>query len=337
MFTNSTPQRSALALALVAGCVLAARAPRSGEVELGEGRHAYVWSQDWSAKTAGTNLGNTHGCVLVDGRGRVLVNTDTADAVVAFSPEGERLAAFGGEDLAGGLHGMALVVEDGRELIYATHTGRGEVLALTLDGEVLWRVGWPEASGLYAGPHEYHPTSVAVAPDGRFFVADGYGKSWIHQYDAERTWVRAFGGPGSEPGKLATPHGIWIDTRGERPLLLVADRENRRIQRFDLEGAFVDVFATDLERPCHMHPWGADLAVPELAGGVAVLDAEGALVTRLGANPDPALRAQNGVARARWAAGELLAPHCATFDAAGNLYVLDWNAHGRVSKLVRAR
>jgi glucose/arabinose dehydrogenase len=232
---------------------------------------------------------------------------------------------------------MALAEEAGRQVLYAAHTGRGEVLALTLDGEVLWRVGWPETSGLYAGAGEYRPTSVAVAPDGGFFVADGYGKSWIHRYDAGRSWVRAFGGPGSEPGKLATPHGIWVDTRGERPLLLVADRENRRIQRFDLEGEFVDVLATDLERPCHMHPWGDDLAVPELAGGVAILDAQGSLVTRLGANPDPALRAQNGVGRERWAAGELLSPHCATFDASGNLYVLDWNAHGRVSKLVRAR
>lgn len=336
MFPKPTPQRSALLVALTAGCMLAARAPRTDEVRLGAGGHAYVWSSAWSAKTAETALGNTHGCVLVDSRGRVLINTDGADSVVVFSPEGERLAAFGAE-LAGGLHGMVLRVEDGREVLYATHTGRSEALKLTLEGEVLWRVGWPEASGHYAGAGEYRPTSIAVAPDGGFFVADGYGKSWIHQYDAERKWLRAFGGPGSEPGKLATPHGLWIDTRGERPLLLVADRENRRIQRFDLAGEFVDVFAEDLERPCHMFPHGDDLAVPELAGGVAILGPDGALLARLGANPDPSRRAQNGVAREQWAAGELIAPHCATFDAAGNLYVLDWNAHGRVSKLVRAR
>lgn len=336
MSLQPTPLRSALVMALVAGLVLAARAPRTDEVRLGAGSHAYVWSSDWSAKTAETTLGNTHGCVLVDSRGRVLVNTDGTDAVVAFSPEGEKLAGFGAE-LAGGLHGMVLRVEDGRELLYATHIGRSEALKLTLEGEVLWRVGWPEASGLYSGPDEYRPTSIAVAPGGGFFVADGYGKSWIHQYDAQRNWVRAFGGPGSEPGKLATPHGLWLDTRGERPLLLVADRENRRIQRFDLEGKFVDVFAKDLERPCHMHPFGDDLAVPELAGGVAILDREGVLLTRLGANPDPSRRAQNGVGPQLWAAGELIAPHCATFDAAGNLYVIDWNAHGRVSKLVRAR
>jgi hypothetical protein len=336
LLLTPTPKRSALLAALAAGCVIAARAPRSDEVRLGAGSQTYVWSTAWSAKTAETQLGNTHGCVQVDSRGRVLVNTDGTDAVVVFSPEGERLAGFGAE-LAGGLHGMQLRVEDGREVLYATHTGRSEALKLSLEGEVLWRVGWPEASGHYANAGEYRPTSIAVAPDGGFFVADGYGKSWIHQYDAERRWVRAFGGPGSESGKLATPHGLWIDTRGERPLLLVADRENRRIQRFDLQGEFVDVLAVDLERPCHMHAFGDDLAVPELAGGVAILDAKGALQVRLGANPDPSRRAQNGVGRELWAAGELIAPHCAAFDAAGNLYVLDWNAHGRVSKLVRAR
>lgn len=335
LFHPPIRRRAALAAALAAGCVLAARAPRTDQVRLGAERHTYLWSDEWSAATESVRLGNTHGCVLVDAQGRVLVNTDGAEAVVVFSPQGEKLASFGAE-LAGGLHGMQLCNEEGREVLYAVHTGRGEALKLSLAGEVLWRVGWPEASGHYANAGEYRPTSIAVAPDGGFFVADGYGKSWIHQYDAQRNWVRAFGGPGSEPGQLATPHGLWIDTRGERPLLLVADRENRRIQRFDLDGTFVDVFARDLERPCHMAPHGDDLAVPELAGGVAILDRKGALVVRLGANPDPARRAQNGIGRELWKAGELIAPHCATVDAAGNLYVLDWNAHGRLSKLVRA-
>ena len=133
MSTKPILSRSALAIALTGGCLLAARAPRIDEVKLGAGQHAFVWSESWSAKTAETQLGNTHGCVLVDSAGRVLVNTDTADAVVVFSPEGERLAAFGGEELAGGLHGMALVRQGDGEVLYATHTGRGEVLVEVME------------------------------------------------------------------------------------------------------------------------------------------------------------------------------------------------------------
>jgi hypothetical protein len=327
--------RLGLLAALGAGCMLAARAPRTDEVTLGTGDHTYTWSNAWSAAAAATPLGNTHGCVLVDARGRVLVNTDTADAVVIFSPEGERLGGWG-KELAGGLHGMALVKEGEREFLYAAHTGRHEALKLTLEGEIVWSVGWPQASGHYGSADEYLPTSVAVRADGGFYVADGYGKSWIHQYDAGRNYVRSFGGPGHEPGKLSTPHGLWIDTRGAQPVLLVADRENGRLQRFDLEGRFLDVAAAGLERPCHVHQRGDELAVPELAGGVVILGADDRVIVRLGQNPDPARRAQNGVPASDWAPGEFLSPHCASFDAEGNLYVLDWNALGRISKLVRA-
>jgi DNA-binding beta-propeller fold protein YncE len=211
------------------------------------------------------------------------------------------------------------------------------VLGATLDGEILWTIPWPEKSGVYANAGEYLPTSVAVASDGAIYVADGYGKSWIHEFDRERKYVRTFGGPGSEVGKLATPHGLWLDTRGGAPVLLVADRENHRLQSFDLEGKSLGVVATDLRRPCHMHQRGGELVVADLAGRITLLDAKNKVTAHLGDNPDPALRAQYGVPREKWRDGEFLAPHCATFDAQGNVYVVDWNHLGRVTKLARAK
>ncbi len=327
-----SPWLAALALLSFA----AARPFQDEPVLLGEGQHRYAWVRGWGELEGGRRLGNTHGCLVVDAQGRVYANTDTEDAVVVFSAEGEWIASWG-KELAGGLHGMALCRQDGREYLYLTHTGRHEVLKATLDGEILWTAGWPQESGLYASADEYLPTSIAVRPDGGFYVADGYGKSWIHQYDAERRYLRSFGGPGSEPGKLNTPHGIWLDTRGSQPVLLVADRENERLQSFDLDGAFLAVVATGLKRPCHGHPHGAELAVPELSGGVAILDAEGRLLTRLGENVDPGKRANHGVPPEQWTPGQFTAPHCARFDAFGNLFVLDWSAAGRVSKLERRR
>lgn len=321
------------ALALM---LLAAADPFDEPVILGEGSHRYAWIEDWGVLPEGEHLGNTHGCVLVDARARVYANTDTENAVVVYGPDGARVASWG-KELAGGLHGMALVEEDGTEFLYMTHLGRHAALKATLEGEVLWSVGWPEASGKYENEGQYNPTSIAVRPDGGFYVADGYGKSWIHQYDAERNWVRCFGGPGSEPGQLKTPHGIWLDTRGDEPVLLVADRENNRLQTFDLDGGFLAVVAEDLRRPCHVHQLGDELVVPELAGGVVLLDGENRFITRLGENTDPKKRANNGVAAADWTVGEFTAPHCATFDTQGNVYVLDWNFLGRVTKLERQK
>ena len=336
MPSRPTARRAIVPAGLALLALAAARPFQDEPVVLGEGACSFEWVRGWGGALAGGGLGNTHGCVLVDRRGRVLVNTDTAEAVVVFSAEGEKLASWG-EQLAGGLHGMALVEQGGEEFLYLAHAGRHQVLKATLDGEILWTVGWPEESKLYAAQDEYKPTSVAVRPDGGFYVADGYGKSWIHQYDAERHYLRSFGGPGSEPGQLSTPHGLLLDVRGEQPVLLVADRENGRLQSFDLDGMFLAIVATDLKRPCHVHQRGKQLVVPELAGGVVLLDEGNRLIARLGENPDPARRANNGVTVEHWTDGQFLSPHCATFGPAGEVYVLDWNASGRVTKLVPRR
>jgi hypothetical protein len=67
--------------------------------------------------------------------------------------------------------------------------------------------------------------------------------SWIHKYDKEHKYLKSFAGPGSEPGKCRTPHGLLLDTRVTPPVLLVADRENGRLQSFDLDGKFLSVIA----------------------------------------------------------------------------------------------
>ena len=132
--------------------------------------------------------------------------------MLVFEADGTFVSSWGAE-LKAGLHGMTLVREGDEEFLYLTHTGRHEVLKTTLAGEVLWTIGYPEASGIYESAATYKPTSVAVCPDGRFFVTDGYGTSWIHEYSAEHEYVRSIGGPGKEAGQYRTPHGIDLDRR----------------------------------------------------------------------------------------------------------------------------
>lgn len=312
----------------------ACAAPLPDGPRLGVEPHRYVWVHDWLQVPGGGDLGNTHGEIVVDRSGLLYLNTDTERAVMVYRPDGSFVRAWGSE-FANGLHGMCLADEGGRQVLWFTHFNRHEVVKATLEGEVLWRTGAPLASGHYENEEQFRPTSVAVAPDGRVFVADGYGQNWVHRYAADGTWLGSFGGPGSDPGRFATCHGIWIDTRRDVPEVLVADRENHRLQRFDLEGRFLGVIEGMLRRPCKIQQQGEYLVVPDLAGRVTVLDGENRLVAQLGDNPDPALRAENGVPRERWNDGEFLAPHSAAWDKTGNLYVMDWNAHGRITKLQR--
>lgn len=333
---NPAASRIALGFALALAFVAARRAPQedaASAVVLGEGAHRYRWVSHWAQVPEEKELGNTHGSIAVDSEGRIYVNTDTERAVMVFEPDGRFVRAFGAE-WKGGLHGMRLLRDaDGTEFLLVAHIGRGEVARLSLAGQVAWTLGCPMESGLYADASEYHPTSAALAPDGRLYVADGYGKSWIHVYGADRTYLRSFGGPGSEPGKLATPHGLWIDTRGESPRLLVADRENHRVQAFDLDGKLLGVLEVELRRPCSFYQRGDELVIADLAGRVTILDREDHLVEHLGDQPNEGLRAQNGVPREQWTDGLFLAPHSAAWDARGDLYVMDWNFLGRVTKL----
>ena len=90
------------------------------------------------------------------------------------------------------------------------------------------------------GKKKYSPTNLAIAPNGDIYVGDGYGSSYINQYDKQgrihpnlrRARVR-------KPGKLSCPHGIIVDTRGKQPVLTVADRTNKRLQHFTLDGKHI--------------------------------------------------------------------------------------------------
>jgi hypothetical protein len=302
---------------------------------MGRSPHAYQWVPDWLQLPEGQEeLGNTHGEIVIDRAGNLYFNTDTEQAVMVFDSEGRFLRSWGAE-FGSGLHGMQCVEEEDGEYLYFVHFGKHEFVKATLSGDIVWRMGFPEDSEIYEDETQFRPTSIAVAPDGSFFVADGYGMHWVHQYDADRKWVRSIGGPGSNPGQFNTPHGVWVDTRGEEPRLIVADRENHRLQQFDMDGQLLGIVEGMLRRPCKIQQQGEYLVIPDLAGRVTILDGSNSLVTHLGDNPDVSRRANNGVDQSEWVNGEFLAPHSALWDASGNLYVMDWNRHGRISKLRR--
>jgi len=325
--------RRLLALPLLVALSWLTAASVDDRILMGAESHRYAWSSGWGASQEG-EYGNTHGCVAVDSAGRIWFNTDTEKALIVLNRDGSVHKAFG-KEFAGGLHGMTIRTEGEEEYVYLAHTSRQEVIKATMDGEVVWKIGIPTESGHYPDPNRYRPTDVSVAPDGSVFVADGYGSSWVHKFSSEGKYLLSIGGPGTEPGKFRTPHGLFVDDRGEEPVLLVADRENGRMQVFDLDGNHKQVVKGMLRRPCNVVPSGKDLVIPDLAGRVTILNEKYELICQLGDQPEPGLRANNGVARDKWADGNFTAPHGAAADTEGNIYVVDWNFLGRITRLER--
>ncbi|MFT5285741.1 MAG: hypothetical protein ACI8TQ_001908 [Planctomycetota bacterium] len=305
-------------------------------VLLGSGEHRYEWEQAWPASPNDQLLGATHGGIVFGDDGHTLVATESKRGILVFDADGQLIRNFG-EAFARGNHGMHLVEQDGQEFLVLAHIRLRRVIAITLEGEPLWNLEAPDAGDMYDEERVFRPTSVAYAPDGRLYVADGYGQSFVHIYDRERNYLRSIGGFGTAPGQFNVPHGLIIDTRGDEPRLLVADRGNGRIQSFTLDGELLGQLDVKLRRPCSIAERDGDLVIADLDGRVTILDEQDQLVTHLGDNEDVAQRGKFIIERKTWKNGAFLSPHHAAWNDAGDLFVLDWNKFGRVTKLKRLK
>jgi hypothetical protein len=162
-------------------------------------------------------------------------------------------------------------------------------------------------------------------------VADGYGKSFIHQYDKRARYIRSFGGKGKEPGQTDCPHGLMVDTRSTKPSLVVADRSNRRLQYFTLDGKHAGFVTDELRAPCHFHTRDKIMVIPDLESRVTLFDQNNKLIAHLGDGGSYA--GIRDKPRDQFIPGKFVAPHSAYFDHDGNIFIVEWVEVGRVTKL----
>ena len=287
----------------------------------------------FDAKPDDQLLGPCHGGVVIDRAGQIYVTTDTKRGIVIFSPEGKFLRAVGPSHV----HGLELQVENGVEYIYGARPSEHEVVKLKLDGSQEWAIHFPEKAGIHKEAKEFNPCAVTVAPDGSIFIADGYGSNYVFKLDKDRKFVKAFGGPGEEEGKFKTCHGIALDTRQEKPLLFVCNRNNNRVEYWDLDGNFIKVIQKNLRMPAAVHIRGDYALVPELQGRVTVLNKDGSIAAQLGDNPDEKQRANFSLPQDQWKDGICNSPHGASMDKDDNLIVSEWSKFGHLHKFTRAK
>lgn len=283
----------------------------------------------FTAQPDNKQLGPVHGGVAVDREGNVYVSTDTDRGILVFAPDGKYVRCFGPTHI----HGLFLTREHDGEYLYAARPDFNEVQKIKTDGTVAWKMGYPEASGIYSKADEFHPTNIVALPDGTIFVADGYGKNWIHKYDRDRKYIKSFGGPGGMPaedGKFNRCHGLAVDTRGKTPQLIVCNRESGRVEQWDTNGNLVQILQRGLRMPAAVNVKGDYIAIAELQGRVTILGKDNSIIAQVGDNPNTSQRANFGLEPAQWTEGICNSPHGISFDKAGNIVVSEWSQFGRM-------
>ena len=90
--------------------------------------------------------------------------------------------------------------------------------------------------------------------------------------------------------------------------------------------------------PANAETWKNLMVVPELHARVTLLNEKNEVVARLGADVERITAKDGGSIRgdaSQWIAGKFVHPHDACFAEDGSIYVAEWVATGRVTKLKR--
>jgi DNA-binding beta-propeller fold protein YncE len=207
----------------------------------------------------------------------------------------------------------------------------------TSDGEVLMTLGERGVEKpRHTGEPFNSPTHVAIDPrNGDWFVSDGYRNSSVHRFDETGKHIMSWGESGSGPGQFALPHNICMVGEDR---VLVADRENYRLQMFTVDGEFI------LEKRVHKPQalfagTGNDTNI-YVAEGRPPLVMEGVL--RLGKRVAVLDRDLNelvsiGNEMSGQAPDQFISPHAMAVDSEGSIYVAEVSYNGLGSRLEPAR
>ncbi|HKR82802.1 MAG TPA: hypothetical protein VJS37_01435 [Terriglobales bacterium] len=340
-------RRTFISVAAVAAGAPAVSAEASSEtrgsamstVLTGNGEWTYEVVRGWGSLPSGTTFGGTHGAIAQDKAGQIYVSTQSTTGVLVYGRDGRLIKTIASAYPE--IHSLVHTEEHGEEFFYST-VQKGTAaenwlfVKLRTDGTVALKITAPPEAG-FKSPNEWRLTAAVPAPDGSIFIANGYGDSRIFRFDKSGNYKGSFAEKGKLAGQLDCSHGLTLDPRYDQPLLLICDRENRRLCHFDLDGKYVRTVTEHLRRPCQVSLQGDYALVSELEGRVTILDRDNVPVAFLGDNPEKTQWAKYELDPHDIHAGVFSAAHGCFMDSEVNIFVSDWNQTGRVTKLARRK
>ena len=199
--------------------------------------------------------------------GRCLRNSCTGRSeppVLKLDPSGRLLKTWG-VGMFDFPHGFDV---DDEGNVWASDQRGHQVFKWDSEGELLMTIG---QKGMQGDPPRLltQPTDLVVAPNGNIFVTEGHGQGGnrVSKYSRDGRFIMSWGTTGSGVGEFIVPHTIALDSQGR---VFVGDRMNNRIQIFDQQGNFLDVWyqfgrpsgiaisADDMIYVADSESWGTD-------------------------------------------------------------------------------
>ena len=328
---NFIKQSALAASALTIGAPVHAR--NKGDVVLGQNDKRYKLDTNWGKLDfAQYPVKDCHEMVQ-DSKGRIILLTnETHNNVIIYDKSGKLLTTWGKE--YPGAHGLTLFNENGTEVLFICDNNRHQVIKTTLDGRVLLTLDYPKETGQYTKAEEYIPTETAIAANGDIYVADGYGKDFVIQYDSNGKYIRHFGGRGNTDAHLLNAHGVCIDYRDKTTAtLIVTSRQQNAFKRYTMEGKYLNTVALPGAWVCRPVINGDHLYAAVLqsnsnlwkqSGFITVLDKDFKVVSNL-AGSEP-IYTDGKLAEMQQTNAVFQYPHDVCIDDEQNMYVAQWNS-----------
>ena len=261
---------------------------------VGNGKYTYHVNENWAVAPAHVEM--KPAALAVDSQDHVFCfNRSNEHPVVIFDRDGRFLSSWG----AGLFRFPHAIRIDAQDRVWLTDEHHGQFMQFTSDGKLLRTIGvkgnksdtgvdaddftstaWRKVT--HGGAPFNLPTDIVELPNGDIYITDGYGNARVHKFSPEGKHLFSWGEPGTAPGQFNLPHGIWYDRRGR---LLVADRENDRVQVFDPDGKLLHIWPAKLIGPAFFYVDAEDIVyIPEHNGGmVSILTLDGERLARWGA------------------------------------------------------
>ncbi len=274
--------------------------------------------------------------------GQIVFESPGGRAFIILNPKDETFIKVDVD--AAILHGITVVANSSDDSFWICDPGgtdAAQVLLVNRKGEVVRTISRPNTKA--GDAVTWKPTTLAIVDEegpykGDIWIGDGYGESLVHRIKANGSSETFDGSSTSQV--FNCPHGILIDTRGPQSLVVIADRRNKRIVFFTLDGEYVKSVSSDcMIGPSSIAIRNDLLIVTDLYGAMLSVDLDGKVEILIPSiKPERGEGWPNQIIEGETVApdvrdGAVNSPHGVCIAPNGTVFFTEWYFGGRVVRI----